>query len=114
MGFEPNGWGSVWTKYMNSKAFISTVVDSLVGFRDKMARLDFIDPHLTVEPSPTVHAAVGVDDQGLVVGVKTLPCSCPQRFWAEPDASLVCCLLFVVSLSCLSMGFFSRACLLFS
>jgi hypothetical protein len=31
----------------------------------------------------------GVDDQGLVVGVKTYPCSCPKEYWDEPDASRV-------------------------
>lgn len=72
LSYDPKSWGSLWTTYMNSLAFIKPVVASLVAFRDRMARLDFIDPHLTTDaPAAAVQSAVGMSGR--------YSCACGNR-----------------------------------
>jgi hypothetical protein len=34
LSYDPGSWGSTWSKYMNSMAFIQPVMHSLIAFRD--------------------------------------------------------------------------------
>eukprot|EP00123_Amoebidium_parasiticum_P007176 comp17938_c1_seq1/m.18241 comp17938_c1_seq1/g.18241 ORF comp17938_c1_seq1/g.18241 comp17938_c1_seq1/m.18241 type:complete len:322 (-) comp17938_c1_seq1:34-999(-) len=91
LNYNPNGWGGLWTHMTQRLDFVLPMLKGMMGLREECAMRDFVDPKFTVseeEPSPVATQKIGVDSRGLVVGVRKIECSAPQRYWGEPDACL--------------------------
>ncbi|KNC82945.1 hypothetical protein SARC_04767, partial [Sphaeroforma arctica JP610] len=93
IGYDPGSWGSIMVNYFHSTRYVLPLMKALRRLKDSVQAPDFIDPSITIEPQASTDSTaeivpnIGVDNKGLVVGVKKYPTSCQPHTWAEPDGS---------------------------
>eukprot|EP01134_Creolimax_fragrantissima_P001300 CFRG1300T1 len=91
IGYDPGSYASLLVKYFHCSRFAIPILKTVLRMKDGVYLADFIDPSITIDPHESPETApvpnIGIDNQGLVVGVRKFPCSGQRSVWAEPDSS---------------------------